>query len=127
MRRDNIVAHGYLDESTVDCLRAMDFVFIAVDKGLPRRLVAEKLEEFGVPFIDVGMGIEEVEGSLLGQLRVTLSTDQSREQVRSTLPLSDGDGEDDYSRNIQIADLKRIERGSGRDQVEETSRVLYRP
>ena len=108
MRRDNIVAHGYVDELTVDCLRAMDFVFIAVDNGRPRRLMAEKLEEFGVPFIDVGMGIEEVEGSLLGQLRVTLSTDQSREQVRSTLPFSDGDGEDDYSRNIQIADLNAL-------------------
>ena len=108
MRRDNIVAHGYVDESNVDCLRTMDFVFVAVDKGRPRRLVAERLEEFGVPFIDVGMGIEEVEGSLLGQLRVTVSTDQSREQVRSTLPLSDGDGEDDYSRNIQIADLNAL-------------------
>ena len=107
MRR-NIVAHGYVDESVVDCLRAMDFVFIAVDKGRPRRLVVEKLEEFGVPFIDVGMGVEEVDGSLLGQLRVTTSTDRSRKQVHSTLPLSDNDGEDDYSRNIQIADLNAL-------------------
>ena len=107
MRR-NIVAHGYVDETEVERLRAMDFVFIAVDKGRPRRLIAEKLEEFGVPFIDVGMGVEEVEGSLLGQLRVTASTDRSRDQVRSTLPISDGDGDDDYSRNIQIADLNAL-------------------
>ena len=107
MRR-NIVAHGYVDESVVERLRAMDFVFIAVDEGRARRLVVEKLEEFGVPFIDVGMGVDEVEGSLLGQLRVTASTDQSRDQVRSTLPISDRDGEDDYSRNIQIADLNAL-------------------
>ena len=107
MRR-NIFAHGFVDESVVDSLRAMDFVFMAVDKGRPRRLVVEKLEEFGVPFIDVGMGVEEVEGSLLGQLRVTASTDRSRDQVRSTLPISDRDGEDDYSRNIQIADLNAL-------------------
>ena len=107
MRR-NIVAHGHVDESVVDCLRAMNFVFIAVDKGRPRRLMVEKLEEFGVPFIDVGMGVEEVEGSLLGQLRVTASTDRSRDQVRSTLPFSDRDGDDDYSRNIQIADLNAL-------------------
>ena len=107
MRR-NIVAHGYVDESVVGCLRAMDFVFIAVDKGRSRRLVVEELEKFGVPFIDVGMGVEEVEGSLLGQLRVTASTDRSRDQVRSTLPISDRDGEDDYSRNIQIADLNAL-------------------
>ena len=107
MRR-NIVAHGYIGELLVDSLRSMDFVFIAVDKGSPRRFVVEKLEEFGVPFIDVGMGVEEVEGSLLGQLRVTLSTNRSREQVHSTLPLADNDGEDDYSRNIQIADLNAL-------------------
>ena len=107
MRR-NIVAHGYVDESVIDRLRAVDFVFIAVDKGRPRRLLAEKLEEFGVPFVDVGMGVEEVEGSLLGQLRVTLSTDRSRDQVRSTLPISDQDGQDDYSRNIQIAELNAL-------------------
>ena len=107
MRR-NIIAHGYVDESVVNRLRAMDFVFIAVDEGLTRRLLVEKLEEFGVPFIDVGMGVEEAEGSLVGQVRVTASTDQSRDQVRSTLPLSDHDGEDDYSRNIQIADLNAL-------------------
>ena len=107
MRR-NIVAHGYVDESNVDRLRAMDFVFIAVDKGRSRRLMIEKLEEFHVPFIDVGMGVFETEGSLLGQLRATTSTDRSRDQVRSTLPISDHDGEDDYSRNIQIADLNAL-------------------
>ena len=107
MRR-NIVLHGYVDESVVYYLRQMDFVFIAIDKGRHRRLVVEKLEEFDVPFIDVGMGVLEVEGSLLGQLRVTMSTDQTRDQVHSTLPLSDGDGEDDYSRNIQIADLNAL-------------------
>ena len=107
MRR-NIIAHGYMGESVVNRLRAMDFVFIAVDEGRPRRLLIEKLEEFGVPFIDVGMGVEEAEGSLVGQLRVTASTDQSRDQVRSTLPISERDGEEDYSRNIQIADLNAL-------------------
>lgn len=107
MRR-SIFVHEYIDESTVDDLGQMDFAFIAIDKGHSRKLVVEKLEEFGVPFIDVGMGVDEVDGSLLGQLRVTVSTDQARGHVHSTLPLSDGDGEDDYSRNIQIADLNAL-------------------
>ena len=104
----NIVAHGHVDESNVDLLGSMDFVFIAVDKPLPRKLLADRLEEFGVPFIDVGMGVDEVDGFLLGQLRVTASTDTSRDQVRSTLPTSDHDGEDEYARNIQIADLNAL-------------------
>ena len=107
MRR-NVFAHGYVDESVVDCLRAMDFVFIAIDEGRTRRLLVQKLEEFGVPFIDVGMGVLEEGGALFGQLRVTTSTDLSRGQVRPTLPISDRDGEDNYSRNIQIADLNAL-------------------
>ncbi len=107
MRR-NIVAHGYVDASTADLLRDMDFAFVAVDKGPQRRFVVEKLEKFGVPFIDVGMSVLEENGSLLGQLRITLSTDGSRELVHSTIPMSDGDVEDDYSRNIQIADLNAL-------------------
>ena len=106
--KHNIVAHGHVDESNVELLRSMDFVFMAVDKPQPRKLVAQKLEEFGVPFIDVGMGVEEVDGSLLGQLRVTASTDSSRDQVRSTIPTAVHDGEDEYARNIQIADLNAL-------------------
>ncbi len=107
MRR-NIFAHGYLDESTADELRGMDFVFLALDQGRGRRLAIEKLEEFGVSFIDVGMGVLEVDGSLLGQLRVTTSTPQARSHVHSTVPLSDRDGKDAYSLNIQIADLNAL-------------------
>ena len=107
MRR-NICAHGYLDESTVDELRGMDFVFLALDNGHGRRLAIDKLEEFGLPFIDVGMGVEEVDGSLVGQLRVTTSTPEARSHVRPTVPLSDGNGGNAYSRNIQIADLNML-------------------
>ena len=107
MRR-NIYVHGNIDDSTVDALRSMDFVFIAVDKGPARKLLLEKLEKFGVPFIDVGMGVGEADGLLFGQLRVTASTDQSRDDVRPTLPVADHEGDDDYSRNIQIAELNAL-------------------
>ena len=89
-------------------LREMTFVFIAVDKGSSRKFIAENLSEFGVPFIDVGMGIQEVDGSLGGQLRVTTSTNQSREKALSILTHFDDDDENDYSRNIQIAELNAL-------------------
>ncbi len=104
----HLFSHGYVDESVANELKDMDFVFIAIDKGRSRKFIAQKLEEFGVPFIDVGIGVEEVEGSLLGQVRVTASTNLSRDQVRPTLPISDQDFQDDYSRNIQIADLNAL-------------------
>ena len=107
MRR-GIYVHGYLDKETADVLRTMAFVFMAVDKGSCRKLAIEKLEEFGIPFIDVGMGVGEADGSLAGLIRVTASDIKSREHVRSGVPFSDGDGEGDYSRNIQIADLNAL-------------------
>ena len=68
----------------------------------------EKLEEFGVPFIDVGMGVVEEAGSLFGQLRVTLSTEATRDQARSRLPLADNEAENEYAQNIQVADLNAL-------------------
>ncbi len=107
MRR-YIFAHGYLDESNFDFLRRMDFVFVAVDSGPSRELVIQKLLELDVSFIDVGMGVDEVDGALLGTLRVTAGTPGVRGHIDSTVPFT-GDADDDvYTRNIQIADLNML-------------------
>lgn len=106
--RKNIFAYGFLDESNVYLLREMTFVFVSVDKGSSRKFIAENLSEFGVPFIDVGMGIQEVDGSLGGQLRVTTCTNQSREKALPILTHFGDDDENDYSRNIQIAELNAL-------------------
>ena len=104
----NIFTHEYADESTVDVLRSMDFVFVAINGGDTRKYVTKKLGEFGVPFIDVGMGINEKDAALFGTLRVMLSTDQSRDRIDSILPLKGGDDEGVYSSNIQVADLNAL-------------------
>ena len=106
--RTGIFSHGYMDESSIDDLQEMSFVFIAVDKSLPRKLLVEKLDEFRVPFIDVGMGVVEEAGSLFGQLRVTLSNEATQDQARSRLPLADNDAENEYAQNIQLADLNAL-------------------
>ncbi len=107
MRR-NIFVHDYLDESSADELGRMSFVFLALDNGRAKRIAIQALENYGVPFIDVGMGVQEVEGSLLGQLRVTTCTPQAREHIQETVPFPERDVENDYSRNIQIADLNAL-------------------
>jgi hypothetical protein len=84
----------------------MDFVFLAIDSGKARKLIAEKLEEFGVGFIDVGLGVKEKGASLLGLVRTTTSTASHRS--RGKLPFSGGDEDDDYARNIQIAELNAL-------------------
>ena len=112
MRR-NIVAYGYVDESTVEHLKDVEFAFVSVDAEKGRKFVVEKLEEFGIPFIDVGMGVfigdGGAEGTLMGQLRVSTSTADSRDIVRPELPIADDEGgENLYDSNIQIAELNAL-------------------
>ena len=106
-----IVAHEeFLDESNVDELAGMDFVFIAMDRGGPKRLLVERLEQHGIPFIDVGMGVQEVDGQLTGLLRVTTSTPDQRRHVheRQRIAFVDDGGDNAYATNIQIADLNMM-------------------
>jgi hypothetical protein len=104
-----IVDHPvYLDAANVEELRCMDFVFVCLDKGSPKKLIVEKLEEFNVPFTDVGMGIQLDENSLGGIVRVTTSTPQKRDHLRSRVSFEDTPGDDDYHRNIQVADLNAL-------------------
>lgn len=101
--------HGYpIDESNVVELRAMSFVFIAVDDNDARRLIADYLATTDVPFIDVGMGLYETDGELGGNLRVTTSTPATREQARAQLPLTPRKTDNQYRANIQIADLNAL-------------------
>jgi tRNA A37 threonylcarbamoyladenosine dehydratase len=100
----------FINASNVECLRGMDFVFLCLDQGCAKQVIVEKLEAFGVPFVDVGMGIELVDESLIGVLRVTTSTKSKREHVRRKNRIAfTGDGHENvYSRNIQIAELNAL-------------------
>jgi hypothetical protein len=106
--RDGIVVHPYrVDGSTVAELRDMDFVFIAIDHGPSRGLIAQALTEWGISFIDVGMGVFETDGSLGGQLRVSTSTATHRSSDHR-LPTGAPIPGDDYERNVQVADLNAL-------------------
>jgi len=108
--RRNIIDHvGFLDATNVGQLQQMDFVFLCLDKGAAKRLIVDKLEEYGKPFIEVGMGVELRNNELLGILRITTSTAAQRAHhtVRHRIPFQDGGG-DEYDTNIQIADLNAL-------------------
>lgn len=110
MRR-HIIPHGYyVDETNVDELRGMHFVFLCLDKGPARELLVNRLEAFDIPFVDTGMGLHEVEGAIGGVLRVTTSTREQRVLARAKkrIPFGEGDGNNAYDRNIQIAELNAM-------------------
>ena len=74
------------------------FVFVAMDGGPGKKVVVEKLIEFGVPFIDTGMGIYQRGDTLAGILRVTISTPDHHDHVLGEISFAD-DEEDDYEQN----------------------------
>jgi S1-C subfamily serine protease len=83
---------------------------ICIDRGGTKRTLVEKLESFEVSFIDVGMGLYVQNETLHGILRVTTSTPQARGHVheKERIPFADGDGDDEYASNIQVADLNAL-------------------
>jgi hypothetical protein len=103
-----IVPHAlYVDGGNVNLLRTMAFVFLCLDRGVDKRQIIEPLVNWSVPLIDVGMGIQLVDGQLGGILRITSATPEKHDHVPSRISFAEG-GDDDYSSNIQIADLNAL-------------------
>ncbi|WP_316347330.1 ThiF family adenylyltransferase [Desulfuromonas acetoxidans] len=104
----NIIAHPcFLYESNTDLLDGLDFVFVCVDSGPARKVIVEKLESACTPFIDVGMGINLVNDTLIGQLRVTTRTqgNQGKTEPGARMNFGIDVGDDIYATNVQTADL----------------------
>jgi hypothetical protein len=110
MRR-GVIPHAYhLVEGNVNELLPADFVFLAVDDNPSRAIIAKWLETAGKPFIDVGMGLYEADGSIGGQIRVTSSFPDHRDHLwdeRHRLPTSSSVDEL-YGQNVQIVDLNAL-------------------
>jgi hypothetical protein len=86
----------------------MTFVFLCIDRGGAKRLIVERLEQWGIPFIHVGMGIHLVDEALGGILTACTSTPHKRDHLRTRVSLADGEANDEYSRDVQIADLNAL-------------------
>lgn len=92
-----VVAHRtFLDADNAQELGEYDFVFVAIDKSAAKAPVLAALIDGDVAFIDVGMGIYEVDGALAGVLRVTTSTPANRSQA-GKVNLTDGEVDDEYA------------------------------
>lgn len=109
--RTGVIPHPiYVTAENISEVLEADFIFIAIDDNPSRKLIAEALQQSGKPFIDVGMGLFEAEGSIGGQLRVTASFDGHRDHLwdsRHRLPV-EASPDDLYDQNVQIIDLNAL-------------------
>lgn len=109
MHRHIETAPVFLDAENVSLLDGSTFVFLASDDASAKPALTSWLEDHHVPFIDVGMGVEEVDGHLTALLRTTASFPGQGDHVprRNRIP-GPVPQPDDYGRNIQVADLNAL-------------------
>lgn len=106
-----VVSHPYfLDRANVAELEGFSFVFVCVDRAEARRLVFEFLQAKRIPFVDVGMNLQQVKGSLklVGSCRATLVAPERGDHVDQCVPMSERDDDVIYRQNIQIADMNAL-------------------
>ena len=103
-----IAAHPFrIDNANLDQLDSMSFVFLCLDSGEFKDAIFSRLEARGIPFVDVGMGVQLIDNSLQALIRVTTSTEGHRSHIRDKgrVSFAPADGDNIYRKNIQVADL----------------------
>ncbi len=100
-----ITAHNsYVSKDNMKELSTISFVFICIDNDVSRKLIIQFLLKSNIPFIDVGLGVNAVDDTLIGTVRVTTGTHEKNNHLVDRIPFVD-EGNNDYNTNIQIAEL----------------------
>lgn len=107
--RRGIEVHPEFVDGQTECLREMSFVFLCLDRGAAKKAVIQSLIGWGIPFVDVGMGVLRAQDSLTGLLRITCFIPGGETRSLDRIDFSDGDpAENEYSTNIQIVELNAL-------------------
>lgn len=96
-----------ITEKNIELLRGLSYVFICIDSNSARSMIISNLKNFGVTFIDAGLGVNVVDENLIGQLRVTVGTPAKFDHIPNRIG-SVSMEDDEYATNIQIADLNAL-------------------
>ncbi|WP_269239904.1 ThiF family adenylyltransferase [Flavobacterium limnophilum] len=96
--------HSYVSKENLEKLLTMSFVFICIDNDVSRKLIIQFLLKNNISFIDVGLGVNVVDDTLIGTVRVTTGTNEKNNHLVDRIPFVD-EGNNDYNTNIQIAEL----------------------
>lgn len=97
----------YVKKENLLELDKMDYVFICVDKNAVRKMVTDYLASAGIPFSDVGLGVNVVDDKLTGAVRVTSATRDKNDHLPLRIFSEDSDN-NEYATNIQIAELNAL-------------------
>jgi hypothetical protein len=99
----------FLDASCTNDLDGVTFAFVCVDKGPSRAGIFDLLISKGIPFIDVGMGLDRKNGPLNGMLRTTYYSAENGQKLRDKRLAPEHETTADiYRTNIQISELNAL-------------------
>lgn len=103
------VVQKFIDPTCPEDLNGVTFAFVCVDKGSSRAGIFDLLISKGIPFIDVGMGLDRKRGALKGMLRTTYYSAERASEIRDKKLAELADGANDlYRTNIQIGELNAL-------------------
>lgn len=104
----NIIEHDiFINEENVNILKDMDFVFISIDSGIARNLIVDYLVSEKIPFIDTGIGLQNINDTINGLIRTTVFDKNNYDRISTYIDF-DEDGDDVYNTNIQIAECNAL-------------------
>lgn len=106
---NGIKSHNkYISKNNVEnFLKTLDFVFICIDNGLAKKIIINTLNKHNIKYIDCGIDVNIVEQHLIGTVKNTLITDGENDSLVNRISF-DEINDDNYSSNIQIAELNAI-------------------
>jgi ThiF family len=103
------VVRKFIDPSSGADFEGVTFAFVCVDKGPARAGIFDLLISRGIPFVDVGMGLDRKRGPVNGMLRSTHYSTQHGQRVRDKGLAEMSDQPDDiYRTNIQISEINAL-------------------
>lgn len=107
---NNIIPHEeFLCAANLDLLNGLDFVFICIDQGEVKHVIVNHLSSKEIAFVDVGMGVNLIDGQLGGIVRAVLSIPSNRDMAAQHISFDNGNsGNNEYTTNIQIAELNAL-------------------
>ncbi len=110
MHKGIVVHDSYVAAHNLSLLDSMSYIFICVDKNSVRKVIIDHLVSKKITFIDVGLGVNIVEGMdvLVGTLRLTIGTPEKYDHLQKRICGEDVGDDNEYSTNIQVADLNAL-------------------
>ncbi len=101
----NVLAnYCYVNSENLEKLKKMSHVFVCIDNDVSRRIIIQYLLKNDISFIDVGLGVNIVDETLIGTIRVTTGTPKKNDHLVDRISFVEEDN-NDYNTNIQIAEL----------------------